>query len=85
MLDDLRRAAEVDLLGCEQADAAVPVPGVVPLEELPAEALRFIDAAEAAEPDLAGVASGTVRLHLSFCQRLVLWELWSGGFLGSSA
>ena len=47
MLDHLGGAAEVDLLGGEQADAAVAVLGVVPLEELPAEVLCLLDAAEA--------------------------------------
>ena len=37
MLDHGGRPAEVDLLGCEQADAAVPVLGVVPREEVAAE------------------------------------------------
>ena len=35
VLDHLEGAAEVDLLGREQADVAVAVFGVVPLEELP--------------------------------------------------
>ena len=45
---DLGGVAEVDLLGREQADAAMAVLGVVPLEELPAEVLCLLDAAEPA-------------------------------------
>ena len=47
VLDDRGGAAEVDLFRRQQADAAVPVLGVVPLEEFPAEVLRLLDAAEA--------------------------------------
>lgn len=36
----------MDLFRREQADAAVPVLGVAPLEELRAEGLRFLNAAE---------------------------------------
>ena len=46
--DHLRRAAEVNLLGREQADAAVAVLGVVPGEERAAERLRLLDVREPA-------------------------------------
>ena len=61
--DHLGRAAEVDLAGGEQPDAAVPVLGVVPREELAAEVLRLLDAAEAAGE--TGVVLDRLELRLS--------------------
>ena len=60
--DHLGRPAEVDLPGREQADPAMPVPGVVPREELAAEVLRLLDVAEAAGE--AGVVLDRLELRL---------------------
>ena len=48
LADHLGGIAEVDLGGGEQADAAMPVLGVVPREERPAELLRLLDVGEPA-------------------------------------
>ena len=60
--DHLRRAAEVDLPGREQADAAVPVLGVVPGEERAAERLRLLGVCEPAGE--AGVILDRLELGL---------------------
>jgi len=60
--DHLRGAAEVDLLGREQADAAVPVFGVVPGEERAAERLRLLYVCEPAGE--AGVILDRLELGL---------------------